>query len=333
MRVTPVQNYNRYLNDKSSSQKQAVFGAKNVLTVSKKLEIPKKYKSKIRGRLNLRDLICTITEGNVTPEIKKEFDSKTGKLLKITQYYKNKIAAIYEFNHTTGKMTKEISFNDHGIRSTITEFDEATTNIKKITQYRSNGKTIDTLVEYNTKTMGPEKVTIFQKDGKTIDAVGEYNPTNGYMIKDIKYRKDGTRIYAIKDFSPENGKLLSTNLLYKDGKTVKTHAEYDLESQPAHLKILKYTNYYPDGRIKSIEDPVENLVHFYMYNDDKTLDYILNKPFDNEGFESRTRIIEQGVITFSRPRLAIDNKDFDPTKPRTTSTFKPIFVEDNELKN
>lgn len=325
MKIASIQNYNGYLNN-NTNQTQPAFSAKMATailpkTVAEKLEIPK--------GLSLRNYICSTTKGNKMPELAKDFDKTSGRLVRMTQYNNNKICAIYEYNPATEKMIREISFDEKGLKAHITDFDEMTGNIKQVTAFWADSEKIDSITEYNPKNGALLKVSRFQQDGTTLDVVGEYNPQNSELVKEIKYKKDGKRIYGIKNYDPENGKLIATKSFQKDGKTLKTLTEYDLESQPAQLKILRYTDYYPDGRIKSIDDPVENTIHIYEYKKDKTLDCVCNKPFDKKGFETRTRATEQGQITFAGPTLAADNKNFDPSKPRTVSSFKPTFVKDD----
>lgn len=315
MRIAPVLSYNRYSKNKNNNalHTQPVFNASPKASVAKEL-----------GTLLPR----TKAKKSNPLRIVRKIDKKTGNLLRITKYFNHKITVMYEFNPTSQKAIRKTDFDKNGIRTTLTEFSEDTGKQQKVVNYRNDGKTIDSIVEYPSVGQPNIIITVFQKDGKTIDVISENDAQNGHVIKATKYRKDGKTVFGIKEYNPQLDKLTATKLFYPDGKTLKTVREYDLESQPTELLILRYTDYWPDGRIKSVDDRVENIVHIYEYNEDKTLDCICNTPADKNGLETRTRLTEKGNVTFTGPTLAVDNKNCQ-TKPRTESSFKPTFVEDD----
>lgn len=275
MRIAPTLSYKAYSSNKNkfSYNTQPTFSATASVEVSKRLQVPMQFR--FPKGLGLRNFLLMETEGKATPELTKEFDQKTGKLLRMIQYYRNKITAIYEYNPETQKMVREISFNEQGIKTTLTELDEKTGNLKQVTAYWSDGKNVDSITEYNPKNGALLKVTRFQQDGQTIDVVGEYNPKNSELIKEIKYRKDGKRIYAIKEYDPENGKALSTKLLHPDGKSIKTFLEYDTDAFSGGLVRLRCTEYHRDGRIKAVEDYKNNIFQDYRYRKNKKLESIV----------------------------------------------------------
>lgn len=90
-----------------------------------------------------------------------EFDSKTGKMIKTTSYFKD------------GK-TPEI----------IGEYDSTTGNKIKDTKFYDDGKTIRSIFEYNPlKSEFHTRARAFKEDGKTVKQVVNFDPKTGEEIK------------------------------------------------------------------------------------------------------------------------------------------------------
>lgn len=145
-----------------------------------------------------------------------EFDSKTGKMVKMMAYFKDGKTPeiIAEYDSATGNKIKDTWFQEDGktIRS-IHEYDSSMPEARTRTiRFKEDGKTIDLIDEYDTKTDKMFKMTFFNDDGKTISRIDEFDDSIRYTfpIKSTFFKEDGA-IDHIMTFDPKTGEEIKTS--------------------------------------------------------------------------------------------------------------------------
>lgn len=143
-----------------------------------------------------------------------EFDSKTGKRVKMTGYFKDGKTPeiIAEYDSVTGNMIKDTWFyNDGKTIKSIHEYNPLKPEfLSGAKWFKEDGKTIDRIEEMDPTTGNPSKKTWFNDDGKTVFGIEEYDTSiPGRTVKSTRFKEDGT-IDKIKNFDPKTGEEIKT---------------------------------------------------------------------------------------------------------------------------
>ncbi|WP_373402796.1 DUF2963 domain-containing protein [Candidatus Phytoplasma solani] len=90
--------------------------------------------------------------------------------------------------------------------------------------YNSQNGNKQSLTEFNQNSK-PTKITQYQSDGKTIDTIFHYNDA-GQKIKETKYRDNGKTIFSITEYNPETDQRLKKTVYQSDGITIDYTIDY-----------------------------------------------------------------------------------------------------------
>ena len=117
-----------------------------------------------------------------------EYDAKTNEKLRILyyDYFNNeKIRAIDEFMPSCGKKYRTVNYV---LYKSIDEYDmESGERIRTINYDIRNENKITSIQEYDITTGKIIKVTLYRRDGKTVNSIKEINPVTEHVIHRINF--------------------------------------------------------------------------------------------------------------------------------------------------